>query len=235
MVWQSRQQALSLAAVATGLFACVTQAAHAAEASYCVSCKNPDQTYLCRVSAGGSRPSDALKLYCIIRTAKEGGHSSCSAERNSRGCSGVQKVYSYDGPVPEDLTSDPRIKKFTDKLERERNVFEPPKGDQPKTLVELGGRAVSASRQGLRKARSRFGGSSQEINQSLPDAPLSYDPAPGPLAAESVPPPAPDVSQPNRAQRASSAVGGFARKSYRCVASLFRKCSEQPADDDALR
>jgi hypothetical protein len=147
----------------------------------------------------------------------------------------VQKVYSYDGPVPEDLTSDPRIKKFTDKLERERKVFEPPKGDQPKTLVELGGRAVSASRQGLRKARSRFGGSSQEINQSLPDEPLSYDPAPGPLAAESVPPPAPDVSQPNRAQRASSAVGGFARKSYRCVASLFRKCSEQPADDDALR
>jgi hypothetical protein len=235
MVWQSRQQALSLAAVAAGLFACVAQSAHAAEASYCVSCKNPDQTYLCRVSAGGSRPSDALKLYCIIRTAKEGGHSSCSAERGSRGCSGVQKVYSYDGPVPEDLTSDPRIKKFTDKLERERKVFEPPKGDQPKTLVELGGRAVSASRQGLRNARSRFGGSSQEINQSLPDEPLSYDQVPAPLAAESAPPPAPDVSQPNRAQRASSAVGGFARKSYRCVASLFRKCSEEPADDDALR
>jgi hypothetical protein len=235
MVWQSRQQALSLAAVATGLFACATQAAHAAEASYCVSCKNPDQTYLCRVSAGGSRPSDALKLYCIVRTAKEGRHSSCSAEHTSRGCNGVEKVYSYDGPTPEDLTSDPRIEKFTDKIEREGKAFEQPKGNQPKTLVELTGRAVSASRQGLRNARSRFGGSSQEINQSLPDEPLSYDQAPAPLAAEIAPPPVSDVSQPNRAQRASSAVGGFARKSYRCVASLFRKCSEEPVDPDALR
>ena len=59
-------------------------------------------------------------------------------------------------------------------------------------------------------------------------------PAPGPLAAESAPPPVPEIDQPNRAQRASSAVGGFARKSYRCVASLFRKCSEEPAADDEL-
>jgi hypothetical protein len=38
-------------------------------------------------------------------------------------------------------------------------------------------------------------------------------------------------SSPNRAQRASSAVGGFARKSYRCMLSLFRRCSE----DETLR
>ena len=233
MAWQSCQRACLLAAFATSLLAYATQAANAAEASYCVSCKNPDQTYLCQVTAGGSRPSDALKLYCIIRTAKEGGHSSCSAERDSRGCNGIAKVYSYDGPMPEDLASDPHVKKFTDKLEREQKIFQPPQGNQPKTLVELGGRAVKSSRQGFRNARSRFGGSSQEINQSLPEQPLSYDPAP--LAAESAPPPAPDVSQPNRAQRASSAVGGFARKGYRCVASLFRKCSEEPVDDDALR
>jgi hypothetical protein len=236
MVWQSRQQAVSLAVLVTGLLPCAaTQATYAADTSYCVTCKNPDQTYLCQVNAGGSRPSDALKLYCIIRTAKEGQHGSCSAERISSGCNGVMKVYSYDGPMPEDVTSDPRIKKFTDKLERERKVFEQPKGDQPKTLVELGGRAVSASRQGLRNARSRFGGSSQEINQSLPDEALSYDPAPVPPAAESAPPPAPDLAQSNRAQRASSAVGGFARKSYRCVASLFRRCTEPPADDVTLR
>jgi hypothetical protein len=29
------------------------------------------------------------------------------------------------------------------------------------------------------------------------------------------------------AQSAGSAVGGFARKSYRCVWSLFRNCSEE--------
>ncbi len=239
MAWPSRQYGALLAVFAAGLLACGTQAAIAAEASYCVTCKNPDQTYLCQVNAGGSRPSDALKLYCIIRTAKDGGHSSCSAERSSRGCNGIAKVYSYDGPMPEDLASDPRVKKFTDKIEREQKIFEQPQGNQPKSLVELGGRAVKSSRQGLRNARSRFGGSAEEINQShelnqsLPDEPLSYDPAPP--AAESAPPPAPDVYQPNRAQRAGSAVGGLARKSYRCVASLFRICSEEPVDAGALR
>ena len=93
--------------------------------------------------------------------------------------------------------------------------------------------------------RSRFGGSSDEAEQSLPEPPLTYDQAPphgqaptydqAPLAAESAPPPMPEVSQPNRAQRASSAVGGFARKSYRCMLSLFRNCSEQPAADETLR
>ena len=224
-----------------------TQSAYASEATYCVTCKNPGQTYLCRVNAGGAKPSDALKLYCIMRLAKEGQHGSCSAERGASGCHGVEKAYNYEGPLPEDFAADPRVRKFTDKLDQERKVFEQPKGDQPKSLVELGGRAVNASRQGLRNARSRIGGSSQEINQSLPEpAPIynqplpepapPYDQSPGPLAADSAPPLGPELDQPNRAQRASSAVGGFARKSYRCVASLFRKCSEEPdAEDDLLR
>jgi hypothetical protein len=243
VVLQARWGALWLAVCATGLLLAAPQPAQAADASYCVTCKNPEQTYLCRVNAGGAKAGDALKLYCVIRTAKEGGHSSCSAERASHGCSGVEKVYSYDGPLPEDLASDPRIKKFTDKIERERKTFDPPqRGNQPKTFVEMTGRAVNASRQGLRNARSRFGGSSEEVHQSLPEPPLTYDQplphdqAPAPLAAESAPPPIPEVSQPNRAQRASSAVGGFARKSYRCVASLFRRCSEEePVADDTLR
>lgn len=242
MVRQARQRALSLAVCVTGLLLFASQAGHAADASYCITCKNPEQTYLCRVSAGGARASDALKLYCVIRTAKEGGHSSCSAERASRGCNGVEKVYNYEGPLPEDFAADPRVKKFTDKIERERKTFDPPQqGNQPKTLVEMTGRAVSASRQGLRNARSRFGGSSEDINQSLPEQPLThdlppaYDQSPVPLAAESAPPPVADASGPNRVQRASSAVGGFARKSYRCLASLFRRCSEEPVGDDTLR
>jgi hypothetical protein len=226
----------SLAAFAACLLILATQAAYAGEATYCVTCKNPEQTYLCRVNAGGAKPSDALKLYCIMRTAKEGQHGTCSAERGASGCHGVEKAYSYEGPLPEDFAADPRVRKFTDKLEQERKVFEQPKGDQPKTLVELGGRAVNASRQGLRNARSRIGGSPQEINQSLPEQVPAYDQSPGPVVAHSPPPLGPEPDQPNRAQRASSAVGGFARKSYRCVASLFRKCSEAPdAEDDLLR
>jgi len=235
MAWQFRQRPLSHVAFAAGLIVCAVPSALAGEASYCVTCTNPDQTYICRVTAGGSKPSDALKLYCVIRTAKEGHHASCSAERSSPACIGVEKVYSYDGPMPEDFASDARIKNLTDKIEQNQKAFEKPKGDQPKTLVELGGRAVSASRQGLRNARSRLGGSSQEVDQSLPEEPLSLDQSPALLPAESSPVASPEESHPSRAQRASSAVGGFARKSYRCVLSLFRKCSGETADGDTLR
>jgi hypothetical protein len=235
MAWQVRQRPLSHVAFAAGLIVCAAPSALAGDASYCVTCTNPDQTYVRRVTAGGSKPSDALKLYCVIRTAKEGHHASCSAERSSPACNGVEKIYSYDGPIPPDIAADARIKNFTDKIEQDQQAFEKPKGDGPKTLVELGGRAVSASRQGLRNARGRLGGSSQEVNQSLPEEPLSLDQSPAPLAAESAPVASPEENHPGRVQRAGTAVGGFARKSYRCVLSFFRKCSGETADGDTLR
>jgi hypothetical protein len=226
MAWQACLRALSLVAIAAGVSVCAVKPASAEQASYCVTCKNPDQSYVCRVDAGGSRPSDALKLYCVIRTAKEGHHASCAAEGDSAGCHGVEKVYSYNGPMPEDLASDPRIKHFTDKIKRDQQTFDDkPKGDQPKTLVELTGRAVSASRKGLRNARGALGGASDPGDQPLPDDPLPLNQSDAPLAAESAPAESADASHPGRVQRAGSAVGGIARKSYRCVVSLFRNCS----------
>jgi hypothetical protein len=235
MAWQICRKAVSLAVFAS-LFVCAPPQASAGDASYCVTCTNPDQTYLCRVDAGGARASDALKLYCIIRTAKEGHHGSCSVDRAVAGCNGVEKLYSYDAPMPEDITAG--IKKFNDKIGQQQKVFEKPKGDQPKTLVELTGRAANATRQGWRNARNRFGGpspdnSEQDVNQSLPADEQSLDHSPAPLAAK--PPPAlppPEADQPSRVKRASSAVGGFARKSYRCVLSLFRNCREEPGEDE---
>ena len=224
MAWQACPRALSHAVLAVGLFACVPSAL-AGEASYCVTCTNPDQTYVCRVTAGGSKPSDAQKLYCVIRTAQEGHHATCSAERSSPACNGVEKVYSYDGPIPPDIASDPRVKHFTDKIEHDQQAFEKPKGNGPKTLVELGGRAVSASRQGLRNARSALGGSPEQDDQPLTGEPLPLDQSPAPLAAENAPGGSPDAAHPGRVQRAGTAVGGFARKSYRCVLTFFRKCS----------
>jgi hypothetical protein len=230
MTWHVGPRTCALAAVAASLVLCTASTSRAGEARYCVTCKNPDQTYVCKVSAGGARPSDALKLYCIIRTAKEGHHATCSAERESSACNGVEKIYSYDGPLPEDLAADPRIKNLTDRIRQEQKVFDKPEGgDAPKTLVELTGRAVSASRRGLRNARSALGGSPQSTDQSPQAAPLPSDQSPVPLAgdapAEALPADSADASQPNRVKRAGSAVGGFARKGYRCVLSLFRNCS----------
>ncbi len=226
MAWQACLRAFSLVAIAAGLSVCAVKPASAEQASYCVTCKNPDQTYRCRVDGGGSRPSDALKLYCVIRTAKEGHHASCAAaEGDSPGCHGAEKVYSYDGPMPEDLASDPRIKHFTDKIKRDQQTFDDkPKGNQPKTLVEMTGRAVSASRKGLRNARGALGGTSDSGGQPLADEPLPLNQS-DPLAAETAPVESADASHPSRVQRAGSAVGGLARKSYRCMVSLFRNCS----------
>jgi hypothetical protein len=236
MGWHACSRPLLHAGFAAGLIACAAPFAMADEASYCVICKGPDQTYVCRVTGEGSRPSDALKLYCVIRTAKEGNHASCSAERGSPACNGVEKVYSYDGPLmPPDLAADPRVKRLMDKAGQDQQAFAKPKGDAPKTLVELTGRAVNASRQGWRNARSAIGGGGEA--QPLPapsEAPL---PTAESAAADSTsaPPPSRVQRAKHAAQNAGSAVGGFARKSYRCVRSFFRKCSGETADGQALQ
>jgi hypothetical protein len=181
-----------------------------ADATYCVTCKNPDQTYLCRVNAGGTKASDALKLYCVIRTAKEGNHASCTAVSGAN-CNGIEKVYSYDGPMPEDFASDARVKvnKFREKIEREQKAFEKPKTDAPDTLVELTGRA----RERWRNARGSLTGSEASADEPLPPSETEALRDDGESAAAS---PTPAGDQPS-----------LARRSYRCVMSLFRNCRGQ--------
>lgn len=231
MPWPASRTMLSLAAMAAGLVVCAMPVARAEQASYCVTCKNPDQSYVCRVDAGGLKAGDALKLYCIIRIAKEGHHASCAAESNSSTCQGVEKVYSYDGAIPSDIASDPRVKRFVNKMQRDQQTFDDkPQGDAPKTLVELTGRAVSASRKGLRNARSALGGSSAD--QPLPSGKSLPSTA---SVAGNAPNQSPDAPHLNRMQRAGNAVSGLARKSYHCVLSLFRNCSGDFADGGSVQ
>jgi hypothetical protein len=223
MIWQISQGSLTRAALAVALFGWAMPAAFAGEAAYCVHCTGPDQTYVCKVAAGGGKPSDALKLYCVVRTAKEGHHASCSAERSTPACNGVEKVYSYDGPLPEDLAADPRVKKLTKKYESEQDAFDKPKSDSkaPKTLVELGGRAVNASRKGWRGA---FGGGSSDEAAPPAGESLAAEEQSTALAAQSTPEPMPEASHPNRVQRA-----------YRCMMSFFRNCGSEPAEGEPIR
>lgn len=182
--------------------------AHAAD--YCVTCKNPDETYRCRVTGVGAKYSDALKLFCVIRTAKDGKHASCAAEKATSGCVGLVKVYNYDGPaLPDGLTTDARVRKLKQRVEQDQRTFEKPKGKAPKSLFELGGRAVDASRQGLRNAGSAIGLGSSDSEAAPQAAPAP----PAAQAANSTPGPA----EPPRSR-------SFARRSYDCVLSLFRDC-----------
>src|SRR6185312_9864421 len=122
MPWPAFKTTLLLAATCAGLVVCAMPLARAEPSSYCVTCKNPDQSYVCRVHAGGLKAGDALKLYCIIRIAKEGHHASCAAESNSSTCQGVEKVYSYDGAIPSDIASDPRVKHYVNKMKRDQQT-----------------------------------------------------------------------------------------------------------------
>jgi len=198
MLWSA-----ALGAAALGLFVSAAQAA-----DYCVTCKGPDETYRCRVTGTGAKANDALKLYCVIRTAKEGNHASCSAQKATAACVGLVKVYTYDGPsLPEKVTSDPRVHELKSKVERNQQTFEEPKGAEPKSLFELGGRAVDASRKGLRNAGSAIGiGGSETAPQAAPVPPARQAAAPPPTPA-----------QPTRKS--------LARRSYDCMLSLFRDCS----------
>jgi len=228
---------LALALFAAAAFAWAAPSARAASIDYCVTCKSPDEVYRCRVTGVGSKPSDALKLYCVIRLAKEGKHASCAAEAATASCVGLVKVYNYDGPtLPENITSDSRVRGLEQKVERNQRDFAKPEGNAPKSLFELGGRAVSASKRRLRNASEAIGLTSSE-SQARPAA----QPLPPATASTSALPsqPAPQTAQPQptrhvgtatrmkqAAQSAGAAVGGFARRSYNCMLSLFRHCGE---------
>ena len=231
-------QAVPLAA---SLLLCAFSGVEAGEAAYCVTCRGPDQTYLCRVNGEAIGRNDAVKLYCVERTAKEGGHASCGARDASAGCNGVEKTYSYNGPdIPEGLAEDPRVKKLMDRVQKEQKAFD--KEDR-KSLVEVTGQAVSASRRGIRNMRASIAGrdepeqspapsnpppASLASQEHLPELPGENAPAVPLSAAEppSVPSaaaiPAETAAPPERKSRVKSIA--------RCVRSLFRRCG---SDADA--
>lgn len=232
-----------LAALVAGLLAPALPAAQAGEASFCVTCQGPDRTYLCRVTGEGSSQNDAFKLYCIVRTAKEGKHASCAATSKIEGCNGATKVYSYNGPsLPDAVAQDPRVQKLMKRVERNQAAFAKPqaKGDEPKTLVELTSRAMKASRQ---RWRHTFGDTPEPPQSVAPDARTALPPpgqSPATLPPPSAPPmqtasvPPAESGPPPRstgqrvkqaAQNTGAAVGSAARTTYWCLRSFFFNCS----------
>jgi len=229
-------------------------AAAARDVAYCVTCQGPDQTYLCRVTGADLPKSDALKLYCVIRSAKEGGHASCGARDDAAGCNGIPREYSYTGPelpsgfaVREEAPAAGAPTPLQGAAEPERRG--------PKTVVE----AIGASRRGLRNVRESIRGSrSQEealpadaSETQLPELPAASGaplPASGDAASGTSQPPAepaansasvtssrppaePSEANPEKPKtafrRGVKTMGSFARSSYRCMRSLFRKCGEE--------
>ncbi len=100
---------------------------------------------------------------------------SCAATSKIEGCNGATKVYSYNGPsLPDDVAEDPGAK-ADGAGERDQAAFAKPqaKGDEPKTLVELTSRAMSASRQ---RWRDTFGDTPEPPQSVAPDARTALPP-----------------------------------------------------------
>src|SRR6516225_5291680 len=166
----------SPAPLALAMALCGFAPAHAGEVAYCVTCQGPDQTYLCRVNGDEVRQSDAVKLYCVVRTAEEGGHASCAARNATAACNGIEKHYSYNGPSIANQSPAPS---------------------------------------------SGTTSSHAAAQEPLPELP--HGTATVPLSAA----PTESASPPPEHKRG---VGSFARNTYRCVRSLFRRCGSDTSE-----
>ena len=185
------------------------------------------------LSLPGRRPEDRRRTspQALLRHPHRQRGPPCLllGESNSPACNGVEKVYSYNGPLPADIASDPRVKKFIDKVEHDQRTSEA-EGRSPKTLVELTGRAISASRQGFRNARSALGGSSQPTDQPLTGEPLPLDQSPAPLAAENAPDGSLDAPRrQSSARSAASAVSPARATAASCRSSAIAAASRLAA------
>jgi len=174
--------ALLGAASASFAAAVAVNPATAGEAAYCLTCTNPDQSYICRVTGQGVSQNDIFRLYCIVRTARRGRHASCAATASSENCNGVARSFKYHGPyLSASLADNPKVKRFISKAEEDYRST-PKMSANTKTGVPTDHENSNSPR---RSMLQRVG---------------------------------------HAAQNAGAAVGGFARGSYRCVRSLFRKC-----------
>ena len=227
--------------LAAALLLSALSGAEAGDAAYCVTCKGPDQTYLCRVTGEEVNRSDAVKLYCVVRTAKEGGHASCGARDADAGCNGVEKTYSYNGPgIPEGLAGDPRVKKLM------RSRGEGAEGlRQGGPQVACRGHWPGRERLAPRHTqyarldrRPRRAGTKPGAEQPAAAGVASHEPLPE-LPGENAPAVPLSAAEPPSAPSAATIPAESAappeRKSRvksiaRCVRSLFRRCG---SDADA--
>jgi hypothetical protein len=202
-------------------FALTPPEAAADQSELCIVCSQPAQTYRCRVDTANASPGkEALRLYCIFRTAKDGSHKSCAAQRNAdSACEGPVKAYSYAGPeIPEKLRSTVRKMRENrtgdDRFGDNRPADAPLREDgPPETLVEMGSRAVDAGRQGVRST----GGAVRDVTGSTGRAIGKV----GKTAGEQV-------------GRTVRGAGSAARFTYDCVLSLFTDClPTQSAEESA--
>ncbi len=187
----------------------------AGQSDLCVICTDPQQTYVCSVAVSQAMPSKkALQLYCIVKTAKEGGHRSCSIRGETEAaCDGKVISYSYDGPaLPGVLRSATRPQTLEQPPVRLETTPEAPprQPGEPETLVEMTSRAVDAGKQGAKATGGAIRDAAGKPGKTIGKI--------GKKAGKGV-------------GKTARGARSAARLAYDCVLSLFRDCKSEGREE----
>ena len=188
---------------------------------YCVVCDGPAQTYLCQVNTPDDSSGDkGMQLYCIIRVSKDGGHKSCAVKDDASAvCNGPVRTYTFTAPA-----LSPQLRSAAEKIRKSRNgvldkqeTLNENKGGEPKTLIDMTGRAVKASRKGLKNTGQTIGGAASSTTQKVGKAARN--------AGKGVTKSARKVGAATK--KTGSAVGNAAKTAFDCLKSWFKECGSK--------
>lgn len=225
------RNAVSASLLGLPLALATTMPGAAGSNSFCVSCVEPDRTYVCRVETPKNNPGPgALQFYCIVRTAREEGHRSCAVTNATGGiCSGIEKTYTYNGPaLPPEVQATLNNQAGTPSpapppaasaplpLQPSPPPADVKKDGPPETLVEMGARAGQAARSGLRATGSAVRNAAGNTGGAVKNAAQGT----GEVARESG----------SRVGSAARGVSRAARTAFSCVWSLFKDCGTDTAN-----
>ena len=185
----------------------------------CVSCTGPDASYRCTFKGNGS-PSlvPGLQLTCISQIAKQGGHQSCTIERNrQKPCDSTAKIFAMpeafaapaEGdakpvlpdaePVVPQKKAEPVIVPPADHAADPSAAPEPepaagPTGEEtpPRTVKEIVDKSAANTKDSAEKAGAAVDGAAKSAGSAL--------------------------------EKAGTAVSNAAKKTWNCLTSLFGDC-----------
>ena len=188
---------------------------------YCVVCKGPDQTYLCQVNTPLNSSSDkGLQLYCIIKMSKDGGHKSCAVrDDTSEVCTGPTRTYTFQTPAipPQIKSAVEKIRKSGNDAKDDQETLPKQKKGEPETLIDMTGRAIKASRKGLKNTGQAVSGAASSTTQKVGKVARG--------AGKGVTKTAKKVGSVTK--KTGSAVGNAAKTAFDCIKSLFKDCGSK--------
>lgn len=205
-----RGRAIITAALLSGI-ALVASNGEATAQEYCIACTGPNATYRC-VIEGGTPQAMPLKLLCISRMAKEGGHATCAAKNGT--------VFDCVGPIRRIDTS------------AGSDGLSPAPRPAPTEAANPQGAPIDGfSSPGTTPLPPATLPSKSGQGPDTADKPRDDRSVPDPAAPQKKPPQtverlAKDVGQKSadNLKKAGKAIADTTTKAWRCVTTLFQGC-----------